>query len=53
MVKLPRGTERYRPTQRDDEDTLTHAIVKLTGPHGRYGCRLDHSVAAADRLAGG
>src|SRR6266576_4128160 len=27
VVKQPRGTQRYRPTQRDDEDTLTQAIA--------------------------
>ena len=31
VVKQPRGTQRYRPTQRDDEDTLTQAIVTLAG----------------------
>ena len=25
MVKQPRGTQRYRPTQREDEDALTQA----------------------------
>ena len=29
MVKQPRGTQRYRPTQRDDEDRPTQAIVTL------------------------
>ena len=27
VVKQPRGTQRYRPTQRDDEDELTHIPV--------------------------
>ena len=27
VVQQPRGTQRYRPIQRDDEDTLTQAIV--------------------------
>ena len=35
VVKQPRGTRRYRPTQRDDEDTLTQAIVTLAGQYGR------------------
>jgi putative transposase len=39
VVKQPRGTQRYRPTQRDDEDTLTRAIVTLAGQYGRYGYR--------------
>ena len=39
VVKQPRGTQRYRPTQRDDEDALTQAIVTLAGQYGRYGYR--------------
>jgi hypothetical protein len=33
----PRGTQRYRPTQREDEDRLTQAIVQLASQYGRYG----------------
>jgi putative transposase len=29
VVNQPRGTQRYRPTQREDEDALTRAIVDL------------------------
>ena len=39
VVKQPRGTQRYRPTQRDDEDALTQAIVTLAAQYGRYGYR--------------
>ena len=39
MVKQPRGTQRYRPTQREDEDALTQAIVTLASQYGRYGYR--------------
>jgi len=39
VVKQPRGTQRYRPTQRDDEDALTQAIVTLATQYGRYGYR--------------
>ena len=39
LVKQPRGTQRYRPTQREDEDTLTQAIVRLASQYGRYGYR--------------
>jgi hypothetical protein len=39
VVKQPRGTQRYRPTQRDDEDALTQAIVMLASQYGRYGYR--------------
>jgi putative transposase len=35
----PRGTQRYRPTQREDEDALTQTIVVLASPYGRYGYR--------------
>jgi hypothetical protein len=39
VVKQPRGTQRYRPTQRGDEDTLTRAIATLASQYGRYGYR--------------
>ena len=29
LVNQPRGTQRYRPIQRDDEDSLTRAIIAL------------------------
>jgi transposase InsO family protein len=35
----PRGTQRYQPTQREDEDRLTQAIVALASQYGRYGYR--------------
>jgi len=38
-VNQPRGTQRYRPTQRDDEDALTQAIIGLASQYGRYGYR--------------
>ena len=34
-----RGSQRYTPTQRGDEDALTRAIVTLAGQYGRYGYR--------------
>jgi transposase InsO family protein len=34
-----RGTQRYIPTQRDDEDRLTRAIIELASQYGRYGYR--------------
>ena len=34
-----RGTQRYRPTYRDDEEPLTQAIVTLASQYGRYGYR--------------
>lgn len=37
LVSQPRGTQRYQPTQRDDEDQLTQAILALASQYGRYG----------------
>jgi len=34
-----RGTQRYLPTQRDDEDRLTRTIIELASRYGRYGYR--------------
>jgi putative transposase len=39
LMGQPRGTQRYRPTQREDEDALTQAIVQLASQYGRYGYR--------------
>ncbi|HEU5400133.1 MAG TPA: IS3 family transposase [Terriglobales bacterium] len=39
LVNQPRGTQRYQPTQREDEDALTQAIVALASQYGRYGYR--------------
>ena len=39
LVNQPRGTQRYRPTQREDEDALTQAIIELASHYGRYGYR--------------
>jgi transposase InsO family protein len=39
LVDQPRGTQRYQPTQRSDEDTLTRAIVTLDDRSGRDGYR--------------
>jgi hypothetical protein len=33
------STQRYQPTQREDEDALTRAIVALAGQYGCYGYR--------------
>jgi len=38
-VYQPRGTQRYQPTQRNDEDALTRAIIALASQYGRYGYR--------------
>ena len=39
LVDQPRGTQRYQPTQRNDEDALTRAIIALAMQYGRYGYR--------------
>jgi putative transposase len=39
LLHQPRGTQRYQPTQRADEDQLTQAIVALASQYGRYGYR--------------
>jgi putative transposase len=35
LVNQPQGTQRYQPTQRDDEDALTRAIIVLASQYGR------------------
>ncbi len=39
IVGQPRGTQRYVPTQKPDEDELTRNIVYLASEYGRYGYR--------------
>ena len=39
LVNQPRGTQRYQPLRREDEDPLTQAIVDLASQYGRYGYR--------------
>ena len=39
LVNQPRGTQRYQPTQRENEDILTKAIISLASQYGRYGYR--------------
>jgi transposase InsO family protein len=39
IVSQPRGTQRYIPTVRADEDELTKAVVTLASQYGRYGYR--------------
>ena len=38
-MKQPRGTQRYRPLRREDEDALTQAVVQLASQYGRFGYR--------------
>jgi hypothetical protein len=37
LVREPRGTQRYLPTPRRDEDRLTQSMVALASQYGRYG----------------
>ena len=39
VVRQWRGTQRYRPLRRTDEDQLTQAILALAAKYGRYGYR--------------
>jgi putative transposase len=39
IVGQPRGTQRYVPTLKPDEDELTRNIVLLASNYGRYGYR--------------
>jgi len=38
-VRQWRGTQRYLPLRRTDEDQLTQAILALAAKYGRYGYR--------------
>jgi transposase InsO family protein len=49
LANQPRGTQRYQPIQRDDEDLLTRAIIELASQYGRYGYR---RITALLRSAG-
>ena len=49
LVNQWRGTQRYLPTQRVDEDALTRAIITLASEYGRYGYR---RITALLRTAG-
>jgi putative transposase len=49
LLEQWRGTQRYAPMQRNDEDGLTRAIVTLATKYGRYGYR---RITALLRSAG-
>ena len=49
LVNQWRGTQRYLPIQRVDEDALTRAIITLASEYGRYGYR---RITALLRTAG-
>jgi putative transposase len=39
LLEQWRGTQRYEPMQRNDEDALTRNIIELASKYGRYGYR--------------
>ena len=49
LLEQWRGTQRYEPMQRNDEDALTRGIVSLASKYGRYGYR---RITALLRRAG-
>jgi len=49
LLEQWRGTQRYLPIQRNDEDALTRAIITLASKYGRYGYR---RITALLRSAG-
>ena len=49
LAKQGRGTQRYQPIQRMDEDALTQDIITLASQYGRYGYR---RITALLRTAG-
>src|SRR6202049_304376 len=49
LVKQWRGTQRYLPIQRVDEDAVTRTIITLASEYGRYGYR---RITALLRMAG-
>jgi putative transposase len=49
LLEQWRGTQRYEPILRNDEDALTRAIVALASKYGRYGYR---RITALLRSAG-
>lgn len=49
LFQQPRGTQRYVPALRADEDELTQAIITLANQYGRYGYR---QIAGLLRNAG-
>ena len=49
LVGQWRTTQRYQPTQCEDEDRLTQAILALAGKYGRFGYR---RITALLKLAG-
>jgi len=53
IIRQPRGTQRYVPTLRPDEDELTRNIVFLASAYGRYGYRRVTALLNDDGIAVG
>ena len=51
LVNQPGGTQRYQPTQRDDEDALTRAILALASQYAAMVIAA-YGVVAGSGLAG-
>ena len=49
LVGQPRGTQRYQPTQGENEDRLMQSILALASKYGRFGYR---RITALLKLAG-
>ena len=50
VVRQWRGTQRYQPLRRTDEEELTQAILALATKYGRYG---DRRITGLLQNAGG
>ena len=53
IVGQPRGTQRYVPTLRSDEDELTRNIVLIASNYGRYGYRRMTAILNGSGMAVG
>jgi len=53
IIRQPRGTQRYVPTLKPDEDELTRNIVFLASAYGRYGYRRVTALLNDDGIAVG
>jgi len=47
LLHQPRGTQRYQPTQRQEEGRLTQAIIALACQYGRYGYATTSTMTGA------
>lgn len=52
ILEQSRGTQRYQPAHRTDEDALTRDIIGLASEYGRYGYRRITTLLQARGWAG-